>query len=129
MTLFCLDRIGISTRCQRSIDRSLGGYALKLCSGGSQRIGSWNSAHDDSNEAVIARLAVQIARTQVPDYAGPFVPKRYTQPSLQAGSACKEYLHLDYRSAEALLASAQELQEALWLYAVPNHSTLWWFSR
>jgi len=29
----------------------------------------------------LARLAVQMARTQLPDYASPFAPKRYTQPS------------------------------------------------
>ncbi|HEX9868407.1 MAG TPA: transposase [Candidatus Tectomicrobia bacterium] len=38
-------------------------------------------------------------------------------------------MHLDYRRAEALLASAQELRAALGLHAVPDHSTLWWFSR
>jgi hypothetical protein len=36
---------------------------------------------------------------------------------------------VDYRSAEALLASAQELRAALGLHAVPDHSTRWWFSR
>jgi Transposase DDE domain len=77
----------------------------------------------------LARLAMQIARTQVPDYASPFAPKRYTQPSLLACLCLKEYLHLDYRSAEALLASAHELRAALGLHAVPDHSTLWWFSR
>jgi hypothetical protein len=77
----------------------------------------------------LARLAVQIARTHVPDYASPFAPKRYTQPSLLACLCLKEYLHLDYRSAEALLASAHELRAALGLHAVPDHSTLWWFSR
>jgi len=29
----------------------------------------------------LARLAVQIARTQLPDYASKFAPKRYTQPA------------------------------------------------
>jgi hypothetical protein len=38
-------------------------------------------------------------------------------------------LRLDYRSAETLLVSAQELRAALELHAVPDHSTLWWFSR
>ena len=41
----------------------------------------------------------------------------------------KESLHLDYRGAEALLASAQELRAALALHAVPDHSTLWWCPR
>jgi hypothetical protein len=74
-------------------------------------------------------LAVQIARQQVPDYASKFAPKRYRQPSLLACLCLKEYLHLDYRGMEALLASAQQLQEALGLPTVPKHSTLWWFSR
>jgi hypothetical protein len=77
----------------------------------------------------LARLAVQIARTQLPDYASKFAPKRYTQPALLACLCLKEYLHVDYRSTEALLASAQELREALGLHAVPDHSMLWWFSR
>jgi DDE family transposase len=77
----------------------------------------------------LARLAVQIARTQMPDYANKFAPKRFTQPSLLACLCLKEFLHMDYRSCEALLASAQELRAVLGLYAVPDHSTLWWFSR
>jgi Transposase domain (DUF772) len=76
----------------------------------------------------LARLAVQIARTQLPDYASQFAPKRYTQPSLLACLCLKQYLRLDYRRAEALLASAQELRAALGLHTVPDHSTLWWFS-
>jgi hypothetical protein len=77
----------------------------------------------------LVRLAVRIARQQLPDYASKFAPKRYRQPSLLACLCLKEYLHLDYRGTEALLASAQQLQEALGLPTVPDHSTLWWFSR
>ena len=77
----------------------------------------------------VARLAVQIARTQMPDYASKFAPRRFTQPSLLACLCLKEFLHMDYRSCEALLASAQELRAALGLHAVPDHSMLWWFSR
>jgi hypothetical protein len=76
-----------------------------------------------------ARVAVQIARTQVPDYASKFAPTRYTQPALLACLCLKEFLHLDDRRCEALLASAQELRTALGLHAVPDHSTRWWFSR
>jgi len=36
---------------------------------------------------------------------------------------------VDYRSPEALLASAQALREALGWHAVPDHSMRWWFSR
>jgi hypothetical protein len=76
-----------------------------------------------------AHLAAQIARKQLPDYGSKFAPKHYRQPSLLACLCLKEYLHLDYRGTEALLASAQQLQEALGLPTVPDHSLLWWFSR
>jgi hypothetical protein len=77
----------------------------------------------------LARLAVQIAPPQVPDDASPCAPKRYTQPSRLACLGLKEYVHLDYRRAEALLASAQELRAARGLHAVPDPSTRWWFRR
>jgi hypothetical protein len=41
----------------------------------------------------------------------------------------QEYVHLEYRGAEALLASAQALRAALALRAVPASSTLWWCQR
>src|SRR6266850_1744720 len=77
----------------------------------------------------LARLAVQIARTQMPDYANKFAPKRDTQPSLLACLCLKAFLHLDDRRCEALLASAQELRAVLGLHAVPDHATRWWCSR
>jgi len=70
-------------------------------------------------------LAWQIARQQLSDHASKFPPKGYTQPSLLGCLCLKEYLPLDYRGAEALLASAQELRAGLALRAVPDHSTLW----
>jgi hypothetical protein len=76
-----------------------------------------------------AHLAVQIARKQLPDYGSKFAPKHYRQPSLLACLCLKEFLHMAYRSCEALLASAQERRAALGLHAVPDHSTRWWFSR
>ena len=65
----------------------------------------------------------------MPDHASKFAPRRYTQPSLLACLCLKEYLHLDYRGTEALLASAHALRAALALRAVPDHSPLWWFQR
>jgi hypothetical protein len=76
-----------------------------------------------------ACLAWQFARKQLPEPASKFAPKRDTQPALLACLCLKEYVHLAYRGAEALLASAQELRAALALRAVPDHSTLWWFQR
>jgi hypothetical protein len=77
----------------------------------------------------LARLAVQITRTQLRDHASKFATKRYTQPSLLVCLCLKAFLRMDYRSCEALLASAQELRAALGLHGVPDHSTLWWFGR
>jgi hypothetical protein len=77
----------------------------------------------------LARLVVQITRTQLRDHASKFATKRYTQPSLLVCLCLKAFLRMDYRSCEALLASAQELRAALGLHGVPDHSTLWWFGR
>ncbi len=72
---------------------------------------------------------MQLARTRLPDDASTCAPKRSTPSSLLACLCLKEFLHLDDRSCEALLASAQALRGALGLHAVPDHSTRWWFSR
>jgi hypothetical protein len=72
---------------------------------------------------------VPIARTQLPDYANKFAPKRFRQPSLLACLGLKEWLPMDERRCEALWASAQALRAALGLHAVPDQSTRWWCSR
>ena len=76
-----------------------------------------------------ARLALQVARQQVPPYGSKFSPKKFTQPSLLACLCLKEYLKLDYRGLEALLTSAAELRAALELRQVPDHSMFHWFAR
>jgi hypothetical protein len=76
-----------------------------------------------------ARLAHQVASQQLPVYGSKFAPKKFTQPSLLAALCVKEYLKLDYRGLEALLASAAELRTALGLRHVPDHSMLHWFAR
>ena len=76
-----------------------------------------------------ARLALHVARQQVPPYGSKFSPKKFTQPSLLACLCLKEYLRLDYRGLEALLSSAAELRLALELRDVPDHSMLHWFAR
>jgi hypothetical protein len=43
----------------------------------------------------LARLAVQIARTQMPDDANKFAPKRFTQPSRLACLCLQAFLHRD----------------------------------
>ena len=77
----------------------------------------------------VARLAYRLAAHILPAYSSKFSPKKFTQPSLLACLCLKEYLKLDYRGLEALLASAAELRVALGLRTVPDHSTLHWFAR
>jgi len=76
-----------------------------------------------------ARLAYRLAGHVVPPYSSKFSPKKFTQPSLLACLCLKEYLKLDYRGLEALLASAAELRAALGLRTVPDHSMFHWFAR
>ena len=76
-----------------------------------------------------ARLAYRLAAHVLPPYGSKYSPKKFTQPSLLACLCVKEYLRLDYRGLEALLASAAELRAALGLRAVPDHSMLHWFLR
>jgi len=76
-----------------------------------------------------AQLAFQVASWRLPPYGSKFSPKKFTQPSLLACLLVKEYLRLDYRGLEALLASASELRAALGLQAVPDHSMVHWFLR
>ncbi|MBI3323378.1 MAG: transposase [Candidatus Omnitrophica bacterium] len=77
----------------------------------------------------VARLAYRLAAHILPAYSSKFAPKKFTQPSLLACLCLKEYLKLDYRGLEALLASAAELRAALGLRTVPDHSTFHWFAR
>lgn len=76
-----------------------------------------------------AALAYQVASRHLPVYGSKFAPKKFTQPTLLACLLIKEYLRLDYRGLEALLASAAELRTALGLTAVPDHSMVHWFLR
>lgn len=76
-----------------------------------------------------ARLAYRLAAHILPPYGSKFAPKKFTQPSLLACLCLKEYLKLDYRGLEALLASAAELRLAMGLRTAPDHSMLHWFAR
>ena len=76
-----------------------------------------------------ARLAFVVAERVLPLYAHNFAQKRYTQPQLLACLLVKEYLNLDYRSAEEVLDASTGLRDALGLKRAPNHSTLWHFAR
>jgi hypothetical protein len=75
-----------------------------------------------------ARLAYEVAQRSLPERAHKFAPKRYTQPQLLACLLLKEYLGLDYRTAQETLELPDGLREALGLRAVPDYSTLWRFA-
>lgn len=75
-----------------------------------------------------ARLAHEVARTTLPERAHRFAPKRYTQPQLLACLLLKEYLGLDYRTAQETLELSDGLRRALGLTAVPDYTTLWRFA-
>lgn len=75
-----------------------------------------------------ARLAHAVAERTLPERAHKFAPKRYTQPQLLACLLVKEYLGLDYRTAQETLELADGLREALGLKGVPDYTTLWRFA-
>ena len=75
-----------------------------------------------------ARLAHEVARDAIPERAHRFAPKRYTQPQLLACLLVKEYLRLDYRTAQETLEASDGLRHAIGLTVVPDYSTLWRFA-
>ena len=75
-----------------------------------------------------AQVAHEVARRTLPERAHRFAPKRYTQPQLLACLLVKEYLRLDYRTAQEALELSDGLRDALGLTAVPDYSTLWRFA-
>ena len=56
-------------------------------------------------------------------------PKTYTQPQLLACLLVKEYLHLDYRTAQDVLDASDRLRRILRLRRAPDYSTLWHFAQ
>lgn len=76
-----------------------------------------------------ATLALAVSKSVLPNHGSRFAPKTYTQPQLLACLLLKEYLRLDYRTAQEMLELSDALRSALELSRVPDHSTLWWFAR
>jgi transposase len=74
-------------------------------------------------EKVVA-LALEAASRELPDYAHPRSPHRYTQPQLMAILVLRAYLKLTYRQSTELLETAEGLQRVLGLKSVPRHTTL-----
>ena len=75
-----------------------------------------------------AQLAHEVAQEAIPERAHRFAPKRYTQPQLLACLLVKEYLRLDYRTAQETLDASDGLRDAIGLTVVPDYSTLWRFA-
>jgi hypothetical protein len=68
-------------------------------------------------------FAFVTAKFALPPYAHACSPKKFTQHQLFACLALKEFLRLDYRKLEALLADAPELCQAIDLKVVPHFTT------
>ena len=76
-----------------------------------------------------AGLALAVAERVLPERAHKFAPKRYTQPQLFGCLLLKEYLRLDYRSAEEVIGASDRLPGMLQLRHAPDYSTLWRFAQ
>ncbi len=76
-----------------------------------------------------AKLALTVAQRILPEHAHKFAPKTYTQPQLLACLLVKEYLHLDYRTAQEVLDASDRLRRILRLRRAPDYSTLWHFAQ
>ncbi len=72
----------------------------------------------------VARLALEAAKTALPDHAHRKSPRKFTQPQLLACLIIREFKKLDYRGLQVFLAEWSELRQALELKTVPHFTTL-----
>jgi hypothetical protein len=73
----------------------------------------------------LARAALRVAQGCFAPYSCPKSPRKFTQPQLVTCLVVKEFLRLDYRGTQALLAEWSDLREALGLQRVPHFTALW----
>ena len=73
---------------------------------------------------VIAGMALDLARAELPEYSHPKSPKKFTQPQLLACLVLKAYQKSADRGTEDFWGCADRLRQALGLKQVPDHSTL-----
>jgi hypothetical protein len=71
-----------------------------------------------------ARVALDVARSVLPDYRSKFSKHVFTQPQLLAVVCLMRYEGWTLRKAEVRLAEHRELREALELYKAPDYTTL-----
>jgi len=69
-------------------------------------------------------VARGVARRCLPAYSHRCSPKKFTQHQLFACLALKEFLKLDYRGTESLLAETPSLRSAIDLPVAPDFTTL-----
>jgi hypothetical protein len=69
-------------------------------------------------------VAHGVARRCLPAYSHRCSPKKFTQHQLFACLALKEFLKLDYRGTEALLADSPSLRSSIDLAVAPDFTTL-----
>lgn len=82
----------------------------------------------DQEMVRIVKLALQLGRRHLAEYAHQYAPKKFTQPQLFACVILKGHLGCAYRKLEELLRLMPEVREAIGLKAVPCFTTLQTFA-
>ena len=72
----------------------------------------------------LAEIALDVARAQLPRYRTKFSKHDFEWPQLVACLLVRQFLRLDYRGVEQMLAEHSELRRALRLRRVPDHTAL-----
>ena len=73
----------------------------------------------------VARIAYAIAQETLPRYSHPKSPHIYTLPQLAACVLLGFYLDMSYRDLEEWLRATDQVLQALELWRVPDHTTLY----
>lgn len=73
----------------------------------------------------VAREALAVGERSLPAQANKFSRKDYTLAQLFALLVLRKFFRTDYRGVVTIVREWAELQEALGLAKVPDHSTLW----
>jgi len=71
-----------------------------------------------------ARMAIAVARQQLPRYRTRFSRRDYEWPQLVACLLVRQFLRLDYRGTEQVLREFTALRRALGLRCTPDHTAL-----
>src|SRR3954465_7906752 len=72
----------------------------------------------------LAREALAIGKTALPEYSHASSPKKFTQPQLFAILVLRMFFRMDYRGMTELLRDFADLRRVLELKRVPHYSTL-----